>query len=132
MTHLYWSSQQTEVHFVVFKLLRYINIWQGFVRNSGGIYFRWSNINVGWITKMAPVNCNQSNVKTSPKGFSASKCNVGNWIFSKSWEFFVEFFGNSLGILWELSMIVYIFKSQLLVYISKVLGILWEFFGNSL
>ena len=32
-------------------------------------------------------------LKTSPKGFSASKCDVGNWIFSKSWEFF----GNSLG-----------------------------------
>ena len=32
---------------------------------------------------------------TSPNGFKASKCNVGNWIFSKSWEFF----GNSLGIL---------------------------------
>ena len=24
------------------------------------------------------------NEKTSPKGFSASKCDVGNWIFSKS------------------------------------------------
>ena len=36
--------------------------------------------------------------KTSPKGFSASKCDVENWIFSKSWEFF----GNSLGILgWQ-------------------------------
>ena len=23
-------------------------------------------------------------IKTSPKGFSASKCDVGNWIFSKS------------------------------------------------
>jgi hypothetical protein len=30
--------------------------------------------------------------KSSPKGFSASKCDVRNWIFSKSWEFF----GNSL------------------------------------
>ena len=42
---------------------------------------------------------------TSPKGFSASKCDVRNWIFSKSWEFlgnswiFWEFFGKSLGIL---------------------------------
>ena len=26
--------------------------------------------------------------ETSPKGFSASKCDVGNWIFSKSYEFF--------------------------------------------
>ena len=29
--------------------------------------------------------------KTSPKGFSASKCDVGNWIFSKSYKFFEEF-----------------------------------------
>jgi hypothetical protein len=26
--------------------------------------------------------------KTKLKGFSASKCDIGNWIFSKSWEFF--------------------------------------------
>jgi hypothetical protein len=30
---------------------------------------------------------------TSPKGFSASKCDEGNWIFSKSQDFF--------GIFWE-------------------------------
>jgi hypothetical protein len=38
--------------------------------------------------------------KTSPKGFSASKCDVGNWIFSKSWNclrFFFFFIG---GIFW--------------------------------
>ena len=35
--------------------------------------------------------------KTSPKGFLASKCNIGNCILLKSWEFF----GNSLGILWD-------------------------------
>ena len=48
---------------------------------------------------------------TSPRGFLASKCYVGNWIFSKSWEFFGDFFGNFLddffgrnflgGIFWE-------------------------------
>ena len=43
--------------------------------------------------------------KTSPKGFSASKCNEGNWMFSKSlrncleifwilWEHFLELFCN--------------------------------------
>ena len=32
--------------------------------------------------------------RTSPKGFSASKCDVGNWIFSKSWKFL----GHSLRI----------------------------------
>ena len=30
----------------------------------------------------------QAAEKTSPKGFLASKCDVGNWIFFKSWEFF--------------------------------------------
>ena len=69
-------------------------------------------------------------LKTSPKGLSASKCNVGNCKFSKSWDFFFwnlwEFFGNFwvifyffanfLGILWE--------------FFGKSLGILWEFFGN--
>ena len=45
----------------------------------------------------------KSTNNTSPKGFSASKCDVGNWIFSKSWEFF-----------------------------TNVLGVSWEFFGNSL
>ena len=37
-------------------------------------------------------------VKTSPKGFSASKCDVGNWIFSKSWKFFENCFGDFLEI----------------------------------
>ena len=36
-----------------------------------------------------------SKVKTSPKGFSASKCDVGNWIFSKL-EIFEKLFGNCL------------------------------------
>ena len=73
------------------------------------------------------------NGKTSPKGFPASKCDVGNWIFSKSWEFFGnsfeifwEFYGNSLlnflRILWEI----------LGNFLCNFLGILWEFFGNSL
>ena len=28
---------------------------------------------------------------TSPKGFSASKCDVGKWTFSKYWEVFGKF-----------------------------------------
>ena len=32
--------------------------------------------------------------KTSPKGFSASKCDEGNWIFSKSYDFFEKWFEN--------------------------------------
>ena len=65
------------------------------------------------------INKNEKNAKTSPKGFWASKCDVGNWIFSKSWEFN----GNSMGILcwisWELSMIAYNFRSRLVSYVSK-------------
>ena len=45
---------------------------------------------------------------TSPKGFSASKCDVGNWILSKFWNFleklfgnFMDFFGSLLRIFWE-------------------------------
>jgi hypothetical protein len=50
---------------------------------------------------------------TTPKGFSATKCDVGNWTFSKSKEFFekllgkfLDFLGNFLenflgGIFWE-------------------------------
>ena len=37
--------------------------------------------------------------QTSPKGVSASKCDVGNWIFSKS---FLDFFGKFLEIFLEL------------------------------
>ena len=51
-----------------------------------------------------PLNSFRSNNSifevTSPKGFSAYKCDVGNWIFSKSWEFW-GYFLNFLGILWE-------------------------------
>ena len=39
--------------------------------------------------------------QTSPKGFSASKCDVGDWIFSKSYEFFENLFGNFLDFLGE-------------------------------
>ena len=35
--------------------------------------------------------------KTSPKGFLASKCDEGNWIFSKFEKFIEKLFGNFLG-----------------------------------
>ena len=61
--------------------------------------------------------------KTSLKGFSASKCDIGNWIFSKSGEsfgnflgIFVEFCENSFGILSE--------------FFWNSIGILLEFFDN--
>ena len=73
--------------------------------------------------------------ETSLNRFSATKYDAGNWILSKSWDFwgnllgfFWEFFWNSFGnswfflsgIIWEFSMIVYIFKSQLIVQIVKI------------
>ena len=45
---------------------------------------------------------------TSPKGFSASKCNVGNWIVSKSLEYFKKLFG----------------------IVLDFFGNFWNFFGN--
>ena len=95
---------------------------------------------------MFPSN-NVLSVLTSPKGFSASKCDVENWIFSKYWNFlgilleffwnffgifwvfFWKFFGNFLGIFWEF------FGNFLGIFwefFVNSLGILWEFFGNSL
>ena len=67
----------------------------------------------------------KSRKKTSPKGFSASKCDVGNWIFSKSWRILgdfwgilVGFFGTSLAILLE--------------FFRIFLEIFWIFGGNFL
>ena len=60
------------------------------------LYYKGRNV---WIT-----------YETSPKGVSASKCDVGNWKFSKS-GIFEKLFGNSVDFFW-------IF-----------LGFLGEFFG---
>ena len=57
--------------------------------------------------------------KTSPKGFSASKCDEGNWIFSKYWIFF----GNFLGFFLEFLIFFWFFLD--------FLGNFWDFFGNS-
>ena len=46
---------------------------------------------------LAKNNQNLNPKKTSPKGFSASKCDVGNWILSKSWEFLLRIFWESFG-----------------------------------
>jgi hypothetical protein len=81
-------------------------------------------------------------IKTSPKGFSASKYDVGNWIFSKSFEkleIFWKFFGrNFLGeIFWEkfLGEIFWggIFWENLGGFLEGIFlgGIFWEkFFGR--
>ena len=39
--------------------------------------------------------------ETSPKGFSASKCDVGNWIFSKSKVCFEKLLGKFLDFVWN-------------------------------
>ena len=61
--------------------------------------------------------------KTSPKGFSASKCDVRNWIFSNLGNFlgiFWEFFGNFLGI----------FGGFFGEFSVISLGILWKYGRN--
>ena len=70
--------------------------------------------------------------KTSPKGFSASKCDVGNWIFSKSWEFFEKLFGNFMDFLGSLLRIFGEFFGNFLGFVWDFLGIFWVFFGNYL
>ena len=60
-------------------------------------------------------------VKTSPKGFSASKCVIENFIFSKSQEFFEKQYGNFLENFFE--------------FFGFFFGIFWnflEFFGEFL
>ena len=66
-------------------------------------------------------NCSDVPWETSPKGFSAFKCDVGNWIFKNLgifWDFFLGGGGDFLGILWE--------------FYRNSLAILWQLFGNSL
>jgi hypothetical protein len=57
-------------------------------------------------------------IKTSPKGFSAFKCDIGNCILLKSWEFLGNSLGLLLGLLWD--------------FFGTSLGLLWDFFGTSL
>ena len=52
------------------------------------------------LAKHTSVHCKE-NEKTSPKGFSASKCNVRNWMISKSKDFFEKLLGNFLDLLGE-------------------------------
>ena len=58
-----------------------------------------------WITSEAVTgNLFQKINKASQKGVSAFKWDSGNWIFSKSYEFFEKLFGHFLdflGIFWE-------------------------------
>ena len=60
----------------------------------------------------------ENETKTSPKGFSASKCDVGNWIFSKSWNFLRK----CLDIFWNLWGIFFIF-----LFFWKLFGNFWNF-----
>ena len=57
----------------------------------------------------------QFSMSTSPKGFSASKCDVGNWIFSK------------LGTFWEIDWNFFRFFQD---FRRVFLGIFLEFFSE--
>ena len=83
------------------QLLRALKTWSDYIT----YWFRMNSLGLSLY--------NVLKTKTSPKGFLVSKCNLGNWIFSKSleffwnfweifWEFLLEFFWNSLRILSEL------------------------------
>ena len=54
----------------------YLQVWLQIVTNAS---FLGLNMKLGFILDV---------VKTSPKGFSASKCDVGNWIFQNLRNFF--------------------------------------------
>ena len=104
------STIESSVWFPAMMLNPRINLYQELLLCMMLIF--WSKQNINRNAKKY--------AKTSPKGFWASKCDVGNWIFSNSWKFN----GNSMGILcwitWELSMIAYTFRSRLVSYIFKV------------
>ena len=61
---------------------------------------------------------NRSSWSATTSATLQSKCDVGNWIFSKSWEFFVNFLGIVFGISWE--------------FFVNSLQVLCEFFANSI
>ena len=69
-------------------------------------------------------------MKTVPKGFSASKCDVGDWIFSKSQEFFDKL----LGIFWIFRGIFLEFLKNFGLFLEVFFlrnffgGIFWEEF----
>ena len=74
-------------------------------------------------------------IQTSPKGFSASKCDVGNGIFSKSQDFLVKLFGNFGIFLDSFGIFVWKFLGNFSkgFYCRNFLGtIFWEkFFGHN-
>ena len=78
----------------------------------------------------------RSRKETSPKGFSASKCDVWNWIFSKSWEFFEKLFGNVLDFVLEI-LVEFFGRNFWEEFLGGIFGedffgrIFWEdFFGR--
>ena len=64
-------------------------------------------------------------METSPKGFRPLSAMYGIGYFPN----LGIFWGIHCGILWELSMIVYIFKSQLVIYFFKVSLFVCQNFG---
>ena len=69
-------------------------------------------------------------VITSSKGFSAFKCNVGNWIFSKSQNLFEKLFRNFLDF-WGNFLVVFFFWGGGFFGRNFLGGFSWEdFFGR--
>ena len=71
--------------------------------------------------------------KASPKGFSASKCEVGSWIFSKL-GIFEKFFGFFWDFFWDFFFLDFLGEIFLKDFFwgGFFLGIFWkDFFGRN-
>ena len=144
-----WSNQgackmvTTSNWCLVLGFLRLFLFFIFFLTQFVQLEFRWQ-----FRKHITVIGCQNSARKkvvsiTSPKGFSASKCDVGNWICSKlgifeklsgnfldflgfSFGFFVDFFGGIFfggifwgGFLWR-TFFGRIFLQEFFVYIVKV------------
>ena len=93
----------------------------------------------GWLKwNLGSAEKTKSEFTTSPKGFSASKCDVGNWIFSKSKEFLrncLENYWIFLGFFWRIFLEEFFWKNFFGGSFWKEFlgGIFWEdfFWRNS-
>ena len=90
--HIYEVSlfKRKIVYLCILKLRTY-----GFVRM--GFRDGKNSCNVPDLISKDNFKCQELSELTIPKGFLVSKCDVGNWIFSKSKEFFSEIAWKILG-----------------------------------
>ena len=129
-TEIYWLL----THLPILTTVLYLYVSFSIVCKNNDFYCLWTELFTTSFDEHSIPNFEFS-TKTSPKGFSASKFDVGNWIFSKL-GIFEKFFGNSFdffgilfggffgkiffgGIFWE-DFFERIFWEEFFVYIVKV------------